>query len=319
MDTKPFKKRLLTLVTRALAAWALGTMMIGAACAQEAVGAGLLTGALKKIKDAGVITIGHRDASIPFSFLSPARQPIGYSIDLCLAIVEELKAELGLANLEVKYFPVNPQTRIPLVVNGTVDLECGSTTNNAERRREVAFSPIIFVSGTKLLAKRSANLKSYRQFKGRTVVVTEGTTNETAIKQLNAKDNLGMKIVVARDHDQSFQMLEAGQADAWASDDVLLYGMLLRAKNPRDYVVLGDYLSYDPYGIMYRKDDAALRSVVERTFEQLAASREIEVIYDQWFRRKLSGGRALGIPMSAQLRSVFESLGLPSGAETSGE
>ena len=295
----------------ALAACVVACSMATIAQGQDAVGVERLAGTLKKIKDAGAVTIGFRDASVPFSYLSAARQPIGYSIDLCLAIVDAIKAELGLDNIAVKYLPVNPQTRIPLVADGTVDLECGQTTNNAERQKSVSFSPIIFISGTKLLVKRSSKLRSYRELTNHTVAATEGTTNEAAIKSLNAKEGLKIKLLPVRENDQAFQAVDTGKADAWAGDDVVLYAMAAEARNPRDFSVLGEYLSYDPYGIMYRKNDRALDALVKRTFEALAETRELARIYEQWFLRNLPSGKTLGIAMSPQLKSIFESMGQP--------
>ena len=282
-----------------------------AAVAQEAAGVERLTGTLAKIRASGTVTIGYRDASVPFSYLGPGRTPIGYSIDLCLAIVDEIKADLGTDAIRIKYFPVNSETRIPLVVDGTVDLECGSTTNNTERQKQVAFSPIFFVSGTKVMVKRGSRFRSYRDLAGRAVAVTEGTTNEAAIKAVNARENLGIKTVTFRDHDQSFAALAAGKVDAWAGDDALLYAQAAESAHPRDFSVLPDYLSYDPYGIMFRKNDSELAAVVKRTFDHLAESRELARIYEQWFQRKLPSGRTLGIAMSPQLVSIFEAMGQP--------
>ena len=280
------------------------------AAAQDAVGVEKLTGTLQKVKSTKTITIGFRDASVPFSYLN-GRTPIGYSIDLCLEIVEDIRGELGDDTIQVKYVSVNPQNRIGLVVDGTVDLECGTTTNNAERRKQVAFSPITFVSGTKLLAKLSGKFKSYRDFKGRTVVVTEASTNEAALKAINQKENLGINMMVVRDNAQAFEAVETGKADAWAGDDVVLTATAVESKRPQDYVVLGDFLSYDPYGIMYGKNDPELDALVRRTFERLAETRELARIYEQWFMRKLPSGRALGVTMSPQLRQIFEALGQP--------
>ncbi len=279
--------------------------------AQDAVGVEQLSGTLKKIEATKAVTIGFRDASVPFSYLGPGRKPIGYSIDLCLVIVDEIKAELGRDDIQVKYLPVNPQTRIPLVVDGSVDLECGSTTNNTERQKQVAFSPIFFVSGTKLLVKRGSKFKTYRDLRGHSVAITEGTTNEAAIKAINAREGLDIKTVLFRDHDQSFAALAGGKVDAWAGDDALLYAQAAESANPRDFYVLGDYLSYDPYGIMFRRNDPAFAAVVKRTFEKLAESRELARMYEQWFLRKLPSGRTIGIEMSAQLESIFEALGQP--------
>jgi len=289
-------------------ALALGT---GATHAQDAAGVERLSGTLAKIRASGFVTIGYRDASVPFSYLGPGRTPIGYSIDICLAVVDAIRAELSNAAIQVKYFPVNSQTRIPLVVDGTIDLECGSTTNNLERQKQVAFSPIFFVSGTKVMVKRASKLRSYRDLRGRTVAVTEGTTNEAAIKAVNAKEGLAIKIVQFRDHDQSFAALAAGKVDAWAGDDALLYAQAAESATPRDFAVLAEYLSYDPYGIMFRRDDPAFAALVKRTFDELAESRELARLYDQWFLRKLPSGRTLGIHMSPQLESIFEAMGQP--------
>ena len=285
----------------------LGTPVL----AQDSVGVERLTGTLKKIRETRAIALGYRDASVPFSYVNPARTPVGYSIDLCLVIVEDIRGELGDDTIDVKYVAVNPQNRIAMVADGTVDLECGTTTNNAERKKQVAFSPIIFVSGTKLLAKRSSRFKSYRDLAKHTVAVTEASTNEAAIKALNAREHLNIAILPVRENTQAFEALETGKADAWAGDDVILYAAATEAKRPQDYVVLGDYLSYDPYGIMYRKNDPALDALVNRTFERLAETRELARIYEQWFIRKLPSGKFLGVSMSPQLRAIFEAMGQP--------
>jgi glutamate/aspartate transport system substrate-binding protein len=232
-------------------------------------------------------------------------------MDICGKIVDAVKTKLNMPNLKVALNPVTSSTRIPLMANGTIDLECGSTTNNTERQKQVAFSPIFFVSGTKLLVKRGSRFKTYRDLKGRSVAVTEGTTNEAAINAINARENLGIKTVLFRDHDQSFAALAAGKVDAWAGDDALLYAQAGESANPRDFYVLGDYLSYDPYGIMFRRNDPAFAALIKRTFEQLAESRELARIYEQWFLRKLPSGRRLGIEMSPQLESIFEAMGQP--------
>jgi glutamate/aspartate transport system substrate-binding protein len=293
----------------------IGCFAASAVCvpvwAQDAVGVNKLTGTLKKIKDTKTVTLGFRDASVPFSYLNQARTPIGYSIDLCLDIVEDIRGELGDDTIQVKYVSVNPQNRMQLVADGAVDLECGTTTQNTERRKTVAFSPITFVSGTKLLAKRSAKFKSYRDLKGRTIVVTEASTNEAAIKAINAKESLGFKVMAVRDNAQAFEAVDTGKADAWAGDDVVLTATAVEANRLQDYVVVGDFLSYDPYGIMYRKNDPALDALVKRTFEKLAETRELARFYEQWFIRKLPSGRTLGISMSPQLRQIFEAMGQP--------
>jgi glutamate/aspartate transport system substrate-binding protein len=270
-----------------------------------------LTGTLKKIKDSGAITIGHRDASIPFSYLDDKQQPIGYSIDLCMAIVEEVKKELMLPTLAVKFNLVTSQTRIPLMSNGTVDIECGSTTNNLTRQKQVAFAPVTFVTGTKLLVKKSSKIKSYKDLKGKTVVVTQGTTNERTIKALSDKENLGIKFLNAKDHAESFLTVESGRAAAFSMDDVLLYGLVAKSKKPKDFDVVGDYLSYDPYGIMFRKNDADFAIVANRALSALMRSGEINKIYDKWFIGKLPSGETIGMPMSPLLKTGFQLQALP--------
>jgi ABC-type amino acid transport substrate-binding protein len=308
----------MTLRARWPSALVLAALLVGAApvLAQDAVGAGELTGTLAKIKKTKVISIGYRDASVPFSYLNAARdpgarQPIGYTIDICLAIVEDIRGELGDDTIQVRWLPVTPQTRTAMVVDGRVDLECGQTTNNAERRKEVAFSPIIFVSGTKLLVKRDSKLRSYRDLKGRTVVATEGSTNATAVKAIDAKLQLGVKLTLVRDNQEAFQAVDSGKADVWAGDDAVLYATAAESKTPKDFTVLDEYLSYDPYGIMYRKNDAQLDALVKKNFEKLAETRELSRIYEQWFLRKLPSGRTLGLSISPQLEAIFESLGQP--------
>jgi glutamate/aspartate transport system substrate-binding protein len=212
--------------------------------------------------------------------------------------------------LKVSYVPVTSETRIEAVVSGKVDLECGSTTNNAERQKQVAFSPIMFVTGTKLMVKRNSPIKSYRDLKGKVVVVTAGTTNEQALKRLNEKFQLGANIVSARDHDESFSQVVDGKADAFATDDILLYGLIAHHNAQRDLIVVGDFLSYDPYGIMFRKDDPQLNDVVVRTFQQLAESRDLILTYDKWFVRKTPTGERINLPMGPQLEEIFHVLGV---------
>jgi glutamate/aspartate transport system substrate-binding protein len=270
-----------------------------------------LTGTLKKIKDSGTITIGHRETSIPFSYLDEKQQPIGYSMDICAAVVEEVKKELSLTSLTVKYNPVTSQTRIPLLTNGTIDIECGSTTNTLTRQKQVAYAPITFITGTKLLVKKSSKIKSYKDLKGKTVVVTQGTTNERIIKALSDKDNLGIKFLNAKDHGESFLTVESGRAVAFSMDDILLYGLVAKAKNPKEFDVVGDYLSYDPYGIMFRKNDDDFGVVVRRAIGKLFGSGDINKIYAKWFLEKLPSGETMGVPMSPLLKAAITLQNLP--------
>jgi ABC-type amino acid transport substrate-binding protein len=269
-----------------------------------------LTGTLKKIKERGAITLGHRENSVPFAFLGPRGQPIGYSVELCNAIVEQVIEELGGLELRVDYRPVTPENRFALLTTGEIDLECGSTTNNSARRKEAAFSPLIFVTGTKLLVRKGSPVKSVRDLRGKTIAVTRGTTNEAAIRAFAEKQKLGITFLASEDHKASFELLASGKAEAFANDDVLLYGLLAETKASADYRVIGEFLSYDPYGLMFRKDDPEFARVVEQTFQRLAESREIVWIYEKWFLKRLPSGVRLNLPMSPHLEENFRALGL---------
>ena len=283
----------------------VGAMLAAPVIAQE------LTGTLKKIKDSATITIGHRETSIPFSYLDEKQQPIGYSMDICMAIVEEVKKTLGVTTLTVKLNPVTSQTRIPLMANGTIDLECGSTTNTLKRQEQVAYAPTTFITGTKLVVKKSSKIKSYKDLKGKTVVVTQGTTNERVIKALNDAENLGMKFLSAKDHGESFLTVESGRAAAFAMDDVLLYGLVAKQKKPADYAVVGEYLSYDPYAIMHRRNDADFGLAVNRALSAMFRSGDITKLYEKWFVGKLPDGSTMGMPMSPMLKTTFAAQALP--------
>jgi glutamate/aspartate transport system substrate-binding protein len=280
-------------------------LAIPAARAQE------LTGTLKKIKDSKTVTLGYRESSIPFSYVNKVGEPIGYSIDLCNAVVDEVSKELEGVEIAVKYKKVTAETRIPAVQSGEVDLECGSTTANFERKKKVAFSPIFFVAGTKLLVPRSSGISSYLDLRDKAVVVTAGTTNEAAVRAISDKQHLGIKFLVGTDHTESFAMLKEGKADAFATDDVLLYGLVATARSGDQYQVVGEYLSYDPYGLMYRKDDPDFAAIVDRTFSRLAQSRELVQLYNKWFQQRLPTGETLDLPMSPQLDEIFRVEGVP--------
>ncbi len=291
--------------------------LLGAACIL--VAAALLPGVapaqdvglsptLANIKRTHTVRLGYREASPPFSFLDQANRPIGYSLELCEAIVEEIGAAVDDANLKIDYVKVTSETRIPAVVDDKIDLECGSTTANAERARRVAFSPLMFVAGTKLMVPKAASVAGITDLKGKTVVVTKGTTNEQAIAAADKKFALGLTIVTADDHEQSYQMLADGKAQAFATDDILLYGLIARHKAQDRFKVVGDYLSYDPYGIMFRRGDPQLSAVVERTFRKLATNRDLVPLYNRWFLARLPTGERLNVPMSLQLEEAFKVL-----------
>jgi glutamate/aspartate transport system substrate-binding protein len=242
-----------------------------------------VTDTLKKIKESGTVVIGHRDASIPFSYLDDKQQPIGYSMDICLKVVEAIKAELHMPSLQAKMNPVTSATRIPLMQNGTIDLECGSTTNNLERQKQVAFAVTTFVTANRLMAKKASNIKTLDDMKGKTIVSTSGTTNLKQITELNAQRNLGMNILTAKDHAESFLMVETGRAVAFAMDDILLYSLVTSAKKPEDFMITAEALSVEPYGIMLRKDDAAFKKVVDNAIIGLFKSGDINQLYTKWF------------------------------------
>ena len=284
-------------------------MGAGAAIAQDAPRE--IGGTLRRVKETGRLALGYRETSIPFSYVNRSGDPIGYSIDLCNEILDEVSKELGGVEIAVAYKKVTSETRIPAVRSGEIDLECGSTTSNFERQKQVAFSPIFFVAGTKLLVRRDSGISSYRDLKGKTVVVTAGTTNEAAIRTLSEKQKLDINVAVGKDHADSFAMLEAGKADAFATDDVLLYGLVATTKTGDRYQIVGDFLSYDPYGLMYRKGDPDFAAIVDRTFSRLAASRELVQLYNRWFQKRLPTGERLDLPISPQLEEIFRVQGVP--------
>jgi glutamate/aspartate transport system substrate-binding protein len=271
-----------------------------------------LAGTLAKVRSSGTIALGYRDASIPFSYLNARKQPIGYSIELCKALVSSIEDAVN-KSLTIRWVPVTSDNRIDAVVSGNVDLECGSTTSNLERQQRVAFSPIIFVAGTKVMVKRGSPIRSFRDLAGKKVAVTAGTTNEKALRDLDARFKLGIQLQVVPDHAQGFALVANGRADAFATDDVLLYGLIAEnAGKGGQYDVVGDYLSYDPYGIMFRKDDPQLAQVVKSTFEELAVDGEITRQYKRWFLRPLPSGVSLNLPMSQQLKTIIDAIGVKS-------
>ena len=298
----------------ATACWLLvgASLSLSPAFAQDARDPlGALTGTLKTIKDSGTIKLGYRESSLPFSYLNKVKQPIGYSIDLCREVVEDVATELGGIELKIAFVPVTPGNRLEKVKSGEVDLECGSTTSSVQRQKDVAFSPTFFVAGTKLMVPKASDVKSYRDLAGKTVVVTAGTTNEAALRTLSDKQKLGIKIVTSPDHAQSVAMLASGGADAFATDDVLLYGFIATDPKAKDMKVVGELLSYDPYGLGLRRDDPAFATLVERTFQRMASERRLAELYNKWFLRRLPTGETLNLPISPQLEELFRVIGQP--------
>src|SRR5947207_1639887 len=267
-----------------------------------------LSSTLANIKQTHVVRLGYRESSPPFSFLDQSNRPIGYSLELCEAIVEEIGVEVDDANLKIEYVKVTSDDRIPAVTQNKIDLECGSTTANAERARLVAFSPLMFVAGTKLMVPKASAISAPADLKGKTVVVTKGTTNEQAMHNVDKRFALGLNVVTAPDHEQSYQTLVDGKADAFATDDILLYGLIAQHKARDKFKVTGEYLSYDPYGIMFRKGEPQLTAVVERAFRKLGSNRDLIPLYHKWFVGRLPTGEKLGVSISPQLEEAFKAM-----------
>jgi len=260
---------------------------------------------LKKVKDSGAITIGHRDASIPFSYYDDKQQVVGYAVDLCLKIVDAVKKEVGNPSLKVNYQLVTSANRIPLMANGTIDLECGSTTNNLARQEQVSFTITHFVTANRWIAKKSAKINKLADLKGKTIVSTAGTTNIKQITEINAAQNLGMNIISANGHPEAFQMVETGRAVAFVMDDILLYSLAAQSRTPKAYAISPAALSVEPYGIMLRKGDAAFKKVVDAEMTRIMKSGEINAIYAKWFLKPVPPkGINLNVPMSAQFKKV---------------
>jgi len=286
--------------------WLAGCLLATAAGAQVADEG--LSPTLAAIKSRHSVHVGYRESSPPFSFLDQANRPIGYSLELCQAVVDEIGVEVDDPALKIDYVKVTSDDRIPAVVQGKVDLECGSTTANAERAKQVAFSPLMFVAGTKLIVPKDSTISAPKDLQGKTIVVTKGTTNEQAMHAVDKKYNLGLNIVTAGDHEQSYQMLVDGKVAAFATDDILLYGLIARHKSQDKFKVTGDYLSYDPYGIMFRKGEPQLTAVVERAFRKLGTNHDLVPLYNKWFVSRLPTGERMNVAISPQLEDAFKAL-----------
>src|ERR1700726_4383638 len=285
----------------------LAACLLATAALAQSGGEGL-SPTLANIKNTQVVHLGYRESSPPFSFLDQSNRPIGYSLELCEAIVDEIGVEVDDAELRIEYVKVTSDDRIQAVLQNKIDLECGSTNANAERAKQVAFSPLMFVAGTKLMVPKASNISAPTDLKGKTVVVTKGTTNEQAMHNVDKKFALGLNIVTSPDHQQSYQMLVDGKADAFATDEILLYGLIARHKSQDKFRVTGDYLSYDPYGIMFRKGEPQLTAVVERTFRKLGTNHDLVPLYNKWFVSRLPTGERLNVAISPQLEDAFKAL-----------
>jgi len=285
---------------------ATGFLIAAALCAGPA-SAQELTGTLKKIKDSGAITIGFRDSSVPFSYLDDNQKPIGFAMDICYKVVDAVKADLKMDKLEVKLNPVTSATRIPLIANGTVDLECGSTTNNVDRQKQVAFTNTHFLTASRFVSKKASKLNSIDDLKGKSVVSTSGTTNIKQLTEANAARNLGINVIAAKDHAEAFLMVETDRAVAFVMDDILLASLAAGSKDPTGYVISKDAFSKpEPYGIMLRKDDAPFKKVVDGATAALYTSADGKKLYDKWFMAAIPPkGLNLNVPMGAEQTKAF--------------
>jgi len=264
-------------------------------------------GTLKKIKDTGTISLGHRESSIPFSYYDDKQQVVGYSHELMLKAVDAVKKELQLPGLQVKLTPVTSQNRISLVQNGTIDIECGSTTNNLDRQKQVAFSNTIFIIGTRLLAKKDSGVKDFPDLKGKNVVTTAGTTSERLIRKMNEEQKMGMNIISAKDHGESFLTLQSGRAVAFMMDDALLAGERAKARRLEDWVITGTPQSREAYGCMMRKDDPQFKKVVDAAIAKAMTSGEAEKLYKKWFQSPIPPkGLNLNLPLSDEMKELFK-------------
>ena len=285
----------------------LALLPLAAALCAAPAGAQELTGTLKKVKDSGAITIGYRDSSVPFSYLDGDQKPVGYAMDICFKITDAVKAHLKLDKLEVKLNPVTSATRIPLIANGTIDLECGSTTNNADRQKQATFTNSHFLTATRYVSKKEKKLDKIEDLKGRTVVSTAGTTNIRQINEANGARSLGLTILPAKDHAEAFLMVETGRADAFVMDDVLLASLAASSKTPDAYSISSEPLSKpEPYGIMLRKDDAPFKAVADAATKALYTSAEGKALYDKWFTKPIPPrGINLKLPMTEAMQKQF--------------
>jgi len=265
-----------------------------------------LEGTLKKIKDTGTITVGHRESSIPFSYLDDKQQPVGYAMDLCGKVVDAVKAELKMPNLKVAYQPVTSANRIPLLQNGTIDIECGSTTNSVERQKQVAFGPTYFVINVSAAVKKSSGIKTFADLNGKTVVSTSGTTSIPLLRGYEKAKGIDFKELQAKDHAESMQLLATDRAQAFIMDDILLAGQIANQANPGDFTILPESLRTEPYGMMLRRDDPQFKALVDKTVAAVYKSGEINKIYAKWFTSPIPPrGVNLNFPMTPAIKEAF--------------
>jgi glutamate/aspartate transport system substrate-binding protein len=282
-------------------------LIVLASLAGHAASAQPLSETLEKIKNTGTLTIGHRESAIPFSYLDGNEKMAGYAIELCSLVAEAVKVKLNLPKLDIKFVPVTPSTRITFVLNEKIDLECGTTTNNLERQKAVAFSTTYFVAANRFVAKAGSQLRTLDDLKGKTIVSTIGTTNLKQISDLDAQRHLGLTIIAAKDNGEAFRMLESDRAAAFVMDDIQLYSLVANSAAPADYVLSTDALSIEPYGIMLRRNDSAFKAVVDDAINRTFRSGKIQSIYAKWFLKPIPpNGINLNVPMSASLKQVID-------------
>ena len=287
-------------LTRVAIALAAGLAVSVPAVAQD------LTGTLKKIKDTGAITVGHRESSIPFSYLDDKQQPIGYAMDLCMKIVDAVKAELKMPNLKVNLQPVTSANRIPLMQNGTIDLECGSTTNSVERQKQVSFGPTYFVINVTGAVKKNSGIKSLADLNGKTISTTAGTTSVPLLKKFEKTAHVDVKEIYGKDHAESFLLLSQDRAAAFIMDDILLAGQIANSGNPGDYVILSESLRQEPYSMMLRKDDPQFKALVDKAIAAVYKSGEIDKIYAKWFMSPIPPkGINMNFPATPAIKEAF--------------
>lgn len=263
---------------------------------------------LQRIQEKKVVNVGHRETSIPFAYMDANGKPIGYSIDICMKIVEEIRKELNDPSITVRFVPVTGQTRIALMANGTIDLECGSTTNNLTRQKQVSYLPTTFITGTKIATRKDSGIKNVDDLKGKVLGVSAGTTNEKALKAYIEKNKLDTKVTEVKDHSQGWLALETGRIDAYGSDDVLLYGLISKSKDPGQYQVVGEYLSFDPYAIMVPRNDSTFQRLGTAVVAELMRNGELQNMYKKWFD---PGPTNINMPMSDTLETAFQIQALP--------
>jgi len=285
----------------------LSTLMTAALLCAGLVATNASAQTLKKITDSNKITVSYREASVPFSYLIGSSKAVGFSVELTEAIIDDVRKKTKKPDLQIAYMPVTSQNRIPLLVNGTYDLECGSTTNNSTRAKDVTFSTNIFYTGTRLLVKKSSGIKNYADLAKKTVASTTGTTNAQVIRKYNTEKNLDMQLILGKDHDDSLLLVESDRAVAFAMDDILLFGLRANSKNPASLEVVGDSLQVEPYACMVRKDDPEFKKLVDDTINRMMKSGEFSKLYAKWFESPIvPKGVNLALPMSADLKAVLK-------------